>query len=356
MKTANIKVRARDGAFINCRTLLDTYSRANFMTEELARKLQLSQHAINTLLLQFNQFIPISRKHSISLSYKISTLIPNQPINRKYISMPPNIHLADLDFDKPAPVQILLGTGPTLSFFSIGQIRLPTPSNSDLILQKTQLGWIIGGSVPTRSEPSPTSLTCHNTSLQLDLERFWKLEESATTPHLTSEEQAAEEHFKLNTRRSPDGRYVVALPFKDNKRNLGDSRNTALRRFHSLKNKLKSNPILKDQYTAVIQEYIDLGHLTATSNTQPGYYLPHHAVIKESSQTTKIRVVFDGSSKSNTGTSLNDTLMVGPTIQDDINSLLLRFRLYKYVLTGDIEKMYRQFLVREEDRKFQRIF
>ena len=47
--------------------------------------------------------------------------------------------------------------------------------------------------------------------------------------------------------------------------------------------------------------------------------------------------------------------MVGPTIQDDIFSLLLRFRNYQYVLTGDIEKMYRQFEVRKEDRKYQRI-
>ena len=46
----------------------------------------------------------------------------------------------------------------------------------------------------------------------------------------------------------------------------------------------------------------------------PGFYLPHHAVFKESSLTTKVRVVFDGSAKSSTGIPLNDTLMVGPTI------------------------------------------
>lgn len=48
-------------------------------------------------------------------------------------------------------------------------------------------------------------------------------------------------------------------------------------------------------------------------------------------------------------------LMVGPTMQDNIQALLLRFRLQSYVLTGDIEKMYRQFLMRPEDRRFQRI-
>ncbi|XP_076660789.1 uncharacterized protein LOC143364215 [Halictus rubicundus] len=86
-----------------------------------------------------------------------------------------------------------------------------------------------------------------------------------------------------------------------------------------------------------------------------GFYLPHHAVIKPSSSTTKVRVVFDGSAKSSSGVSLNDALLTGPTIQDDIFGLLLRFRMHPFVLTGDIEKMYRQFLVREEDRPYQRI-
>ncbi|XP_033232130.1 uncharacterized protein LOC117183082 [Belonocnema kinseyi] len=47
--------------------------------------------------------------------------------------------------------------------------------------------------------------------------------------------------------------------------------------------------------------------------------------------------------------------MVGPTIQDDLYSLIIRFRFHNYVLIADIEKMYRQFLIREEDRQYQRI-
>ena len=86
-----------------------------------------------------------------------------------------------------------------------------------------------------------------------------------------------------------------------------------------------------------------------------GYYLPHHAGIKESSATTKLRVVFDASAKTSNGYSLNNNLAVGPTIQDDIFSHLLRLRTHKYVLSADIEKMYRQVLVREEDRKYQQI-
>ncbi|XP_033230028.1 uncharacterized protein LOC117181463 [Belonocnema kinseyi] len=91
------------------------------------------------------------------------------------------------------------------------------------------------------------------------------------------------------------------------------------------------------------------------SSTDQGYYLPHQAVVRESSLTTKLRVVFDASAKTTTGISLNDILMVGPTIQDGIFTLIVRFRQHPFVLSSDIEKMYRQFWVYPEDRKYQKI-
>ena len=88
------------------------------------------------------------------------------------------------------------------------------------------------------------------------------------------------------------------------------------------------------------------------SNT---YYLPHHAVFKHSSSTTKLRVVFDRSAKTTNGLSLNDILLVGPNVQQDRFSILLRFRVHNYVLIADIEKVYRQILVSDDDCHYQRI-
>lgn len=130
----------------------------------------------------------------------------------------------------------------------------------------------------------------------------------------------------------------------------------AFKRFINLEKRFQREPEVKKLYTDVIEEYKGLGHMQKLDNDdEDGFYLPHHAVFKEASATTKLRVVFDGSAKSSSGVSLNQALFTGPTLQIDLITQLLKFRLYNFVITGDIEKMYRQVLVREEDRKYQRI-
>lgn len=84
-------------------------------------------------------------------------------------------------------------------------------------------------------------------------------------------------------------------------------------------------------------------------------YLPHHGVIKADSSTTKLRVVFNASSKTSSGLSLNDCQYVGPKIQVDAADLLLKTRTYKYLAKSDIGKMYRMVSVDPSQRCLQRI-
>ncbi|XP_017463387.1 PREDICTED: uncharacterized protein LOC108356796 [Rhagoletis zephyria] len=107
-----------------------------------------------------------------------------------------------------------------------------------------------------------------------------------------------------------------------------------------------------------MDDYRDLGRMSAVEKVDlntPHYYVPHHYVLKPTSTTTKLRVVFDASCKTTSQKSLNGILAVGPTLQNELYILLLRFRLFRYALTADIVKMYRQILVDADDRKFQRI-
>ena len=109
-----------------------------------------------------------------------------------------------------------------------------------------------------------------------------------------------------------------------------------------------------------MQEYIDLGHAEAVPTLdlekppELTFYLPMHAVYKASSTTTKIRAVFDASAKSSTGVSLNDTLLVGPTVHPTLIDVLLHFRLYPVALTADVSKMYRAIELTEDDKDLHR--
>jgi Pao retrotransposon peptidase len=110
-----------------------------------------------------------------------------------------------------------------------------------------------------------------------------------------------------------------------------------------------------------MSDYQTLGHMEAVPTDQLDkpcsevYYIPHHAVMKASSSTTKLRVVFDASAKSSSGVALNDKLMVGPKLQEDIAPLLIRFRKHAIPLVADIAKMYRQIQVNNLQTDFQRI-
>jgi hypothetical protein len=85
------------------------------------------------------------------------------------------------------------------------------------------------------------------------------------------------------------------------------------------------------------------------------YFLPHHCVFKESSTTTKLRVVFDGSAESSSGVSLNQNLFSGPVVQPELLSIVLKFRTYLIGLSADISKMYRRVSMHAEDRSLQKI-
>jgi len=101
-------------------------------------------------------------------------------------------------------------------------------------------------------------------------------------------------------------------------------------------------------------EYVRLGHMQV-ANTPGDYIIPHHAVTKDENGKLKIRVVFDASSRSSGGHSLNDVLLTGPKLQNDITDILLRFRFPRFVFVADICKMYRHILIRPEHRSFQHI-
>ncbi|KAL4098585.1 hypothetical protein QTP88_023160 [Uroleucon formosanum] len=132
----------------------------------------------------------------------------------------------------------------------------------------------------------------------------------------------------------------------------------AVQRIFNVEKRLAKDPYLATEYRKFMAEYLALGHMEVVPENETefkSYYLPHHAIIKSNSLATKVRVVFDGSAPIKSGVSLNDILSRGPATQPELFSILLLFGVHKYVLTGDVEKMYRQVNVSSSDCNLQRI-
>ncbi|XP_055909632.1 uncharacterized protein LOC129944308 [Eupeodes corollae] len=154
---------------------------------------------------------------------------------------------------------------------------------------------------------------------------------------------------------------MVNLPFKsDFNPRFGNSFRVAFNRLQSMEKRFLHDSELKTQYVRFLNEYISLGHMEEISSKEinnlaiNSYYLPHHAVFKADSSTTKVRVVFDGSAKSSSDSnSLNEYLFVGPDIQRYIFTICLRSRHHTYTMSADIEKMYRQIWISPNHTNFQ---
>ena len=69
-------------------------------------------------------------------------------------------------------------------------------------------------------------------------------------------------------------------------------------------------------------------------------FLPHHGIWKETSTTTKLCTVFNGSSKTKSGVSVNDFLHIGPNLLQNPVALICDWRRYKIALSADVEKMF----------------
>ncbi|XP_063989937.1 uncharacterized protein LOC135169131 [Diachasmimorpha longicaudata] len=165
-------------------------------------------------------------------------------------------------------------------------------------------------------------------------------------------------HFQATHSRDETRRYVVRLPLKTSATALGDSRLKATRQLHSVMRRLQKDEAYSALYKAFIREYHQLNHLQEAPETpepSPAYYLPHHGVLRDDAMTTKLRVVFNGSSASSTRISLNDILYSGGKLQVDAVNVLTWVRKHQFVFGTDIMKMFRQIRVHHDDWDLQRI-
>ncbi|XP_044018535.1 uncharacterized protein LOC122859161 [Aphidius gifuensis] len=176
---------------------------------------------------------------------------------------------------------------------------------------------------------------------------------------LTQDDQICLDHFTQTHSRTQEGRYIVKLPFKSNEFfNYSKSKQHAELMLKRQEVRFTKDPQLHQLYSSFLNEYEKLGHMMPSRHDvdiRTICYLPHHGVKKESSSTTKLRVVFNVSQLIDKNKSLNDLLYDGPCLLNNLSDVITRWRRYKIVFSADVEKMYRQIFIHEDDQEKQRI-
>ena len=85
----------------------------------------------------------------------------------------------------------------------------------------------------------------------------------------------------------------------------------------------------------------------------PSWYLPHFPVVREYKETTKVRIVYDSAARYD-GVILNDTMLPGPKLQQDVFDVPLHFRSNPVALVTDLTKMFSQVTMAKQDRRYHR--
>ncbi|GFY10521.1 uncharacterized protein TNCV_2565491 [Trichonephila clavipes] len=188
-------------------------------------------------------------------------------------------------------------------------------------------------------EFSPTPQECYN--------RFQK-----------AQKLSSESYVQFASRLFATFEYYCQLRNVNDFKSLCNSKDIALKRLGSLWNRLARDDNYLNLCREFLRDYERLGHMKeVTKETEHNitYYATHHGIYRPEKSTTKLRVVFNCSSLTDNGISLNDIRYNGGVIQEDLYAQMLRFRTYTYAFTADIKMMYRTILINPKQRNLQRI-
>ncbi|GFV04347.1 DUF1758 domain-containing protein [Trichonephila clavipes] len=343
-----IFVKSADGYRIKLRGLLDNASTICVMREDIARKLgfkfrsasqsitgingitQASKYSVKIEI--SNRDYTFARNVQFSLLPKITDAIPVSKLNISDLNIPASIELADSNFHMPGQIDILIGSE---LFFEILNPEQHYLQEGNVILQNTKFGYLVTGTLP-QSQQQANCCLISEPSLDITVKKFFELEslpEDSKEITKSEEEIYCEEHFVSTYKRDKTGRFIVRLPIKENAETLlGYSKENTIKRLNGHMEEIKNETLDKINY-----------------------YIPHHSVYKPEKTSTPLRVVFDASAKTTSGFSLNSILLNGGIIQQELFSIVSRFRKHEYAFSADIKKMYRQILVDPNQRDLQRI-
>ncbi|XP_065074450.1 uncharacterized protein LOC135698402 [Ochlerotatus camptorhynchus] len=313
--TAIVNLESADGQLVPCRAMMDSGSQVCFLSETIANRLKISREPVNVPVTGIGGAKIYAReKLTVTIQSRCSNFstdmeclvvprvtgtIPSVKIDVSSWPIPTGVQLADPTFHVPAKIDMLIGASKFFTLLKSGQIHLADGLPE---LHETHLGWVFAGEINNDAADTVVAHPVSLDSLSETISRFWEVEDISHSVKEETELNMCEEIFRSTHRRTSTGRYMVSLPFREDIALLEDNRSVALRRFLMLERRFKKDPTLKKLYSEFIAEYEALGHCHEVDEandvpSQGRYYLPHHAVLRSTSSTTKLRAVFDASAK-----------------------------------------------------------
>ena len=251
------------------------------------------------------------------------------------------------------PVHIILGAADYQHIKTAEPAVLGQDVDNDPGAEFTMLGWTLSGVATEKN--TQTEKTFFVKSSKEEFAQMCSLEV------LGLKDQREEEFhcdFMDRLERLSDGTYMTKLPWKNGGSSLPEHKSLALARLASTTRRLQKLGKL-EEYHGIMKEQLEQGIIEEIPLQPTGeivHYVPHQAVVRENAESTKLRIVYDCSAKGTTQEpSLNDLLETGPPLQPQIFDILLRNRLHRYCITGDVQKAFLQIKIEPEDRDALRL-
>jgi hypothetical protein len=204
--------------------------------------------------------------------------------------------MEDKDQKPKLPVHLILGAGDYMRIKTnekprVGKIGEP-------VAERTKFGWTI---LAQGKKLDYSAMFLTQTS-QCDYEEQCRMDVLGLADNPEHDQHEVYAEFREQLTRSEEGWYETGLPWKGNHPQLPNNYNGSLRRLANLQRKLQQNG-LTDSYSKIIdtQKAEGIVEVASQDPQEVEFYIPHQPVIRESAESTKVRIVYDASAKANSG-------------------------------------------------------
>ena len=317
--------------------------RIEMMLKTVTREVELSTVNVQSLDGKFNMDVSVTKVDKPEL------LHVDNPHHEQLISTYSHLNgiiMDDNDRKPKLPIHLILGASDYVCIKTNQPARVG--KTGEPVAEMTKFGWTI---IAKGREIDYTALLLAQTN-QSDYEQLCRLDVLGLVDRPENDQETVYAEFREQLVRSEEGWYETGLPWKGNHPTLLNNKTGSLQRLSSLTKRLKKSE-LSEAYDEIINGQIKEGIVEVANEPPVGkeFYIPHKPVVRESAESTKLRIVYDASAKAHPDApSLNDCLNAGPPLQNHLWDVLVRMRFHPVAVTGDLKKAFLQVRIKEEDR------